>query len=155
MSQRDYSEVIAGYCELVGAEGAAEILQTGNLTVNDIPVSLVYESNMDREDILICCELGLLRTDDPEKEIRTLMQSNLVLYGGSIGGCLALKPHSDVVALLGYMKLADATPERLHMQLSIMAEVASMWRQGDPALFSPVAQILEPGGQGTDFQPGL
>lgn len=128
MAIEDFDRLIDGICKIKNIARTKEQGDACHLRVDGVPFSLLpCGTRGDVEHVMFICDFGPLPQASRTELLQGLMETNLFLFGAEAPrfGC---NPETGHVLYMGYLPLAEVTPESVQRLLDETSEQAQAWR---------------------------
>lgn len=102
------------------------LLQTGEIVIDKTTVTLFYEGDEERGDIVFYSILGMPSSHAVPFIYRTLLEANM-LWAGTGGGTLGLLPQTGAITLCGRINIEEITSDSLTVLLENFVDTAEFW----------------------------
>ena len=123
-----YERLITELCRNAGATDTRAILDSGSLTVDEVPFTLMPGGDGDAGGLYAYCDFGALPADDAAPAMQRLLEINLYLYGHGTP-CFALNAATGHVLFVCRLDASTIDAARLAHVLQEMAGYARQWQR--------------------------
>lgn len=125
MSAR-YLELLAAFANEIGLPKPESLLETKELIVDEITISLLYEGDDQMGDVILFSALGDISAERTSEILHVAMEANY-LWAATGGATLGMSGRVLAMALRVPLILLDATS--LANAVSAFTETATFWRR--------------------------
>lgn len=121
-----YDDLLTSLAEEIGLD-APSLLDTQEILIDNLPISLQFEGSDAQGDVLLCSLLGTVSAERWPEVARTLLWAN---HGtiGTRGGTLGLVPEDDMVTLTMRRPLQSLDADKLAALLGWMTDTGLAWK---------------------------
>lgn len=122
-----YTELLSDFARHAGLHEIDLFLQTEEIVVDDITVSMYYEGDETLGEIVLFSHLGKIQSND-EQVLQVLMQANY-LWAGTGGASLSLNPVDQQIACAVRLPVDTLHGEALASIIDSFVDTASFWKR--------------------------
>lgn len=128
MSLKNYHQLIDNICELTMLPDPASLYEVASISVRNINFSLLYKENAVLGEVQIFCGFGPLPTQQRERVLQRLLETNLYLCTGPGNPTLTYNAETGQVVLVCIFPLGALEAQPLLDMLGHLAETAKRWQ---------------------------
>ena len=144
MSQA-YKNLLSEFANEIGLQPLEQFLETEEVVIDDITVSLYFEGDEDLGDVVFFSLLGKPSGERQPAVTRVLLEANY-LWAGTGGATLGMSPEDGTVIMAARLPLDTLNGAALASILDAFVDSASYWRRyvsGELNPGEPVPNALE------------
>lgn len=123
-----YTDLLTRLALSIGLPDAASFLQTEELVIDGIPVSLYYDGDDTIGEVVCFSMLGQPDAARLPQVAQVLLEANY-LWAGTGGATLGLSPENQQVICAARFPIDTLTPEALASILDAFVDTASFWKR--------------------------
>ncbi|MEC4720750.1 CesT family type III secretion system chaperone [Noviherbaspirillum sp. CPCC 100848] len=124
--QSRFEALLREFAAHVGMEDASALVSSGEIVVDKLSISILYEDEISSDNVVCVAQLGM--PAEPGAGIyRTLLEANL-MWAGTGGATLGLHPDTGQVCIAYKQPLDTLDGEGLGEVIDQFADIAAYWR---------------------------
>jgi len=127
MSQA-YKNLLTAFANEVGLNPVERFLETEELVIDDITVSLYFEGDDEVGEVVFFSLLGIPAEDRMAEVVRVALEANY-LWAGTGGATLGISPDTSHVVIAARLPLDTLSAPALASLLDSFVDTASFWRR--------------------------
>jgi len=123
-----YEELVHNFCQTTGFDTPESLLEAGEILVDDIAVSLFFESEIAHDDLVLYSDIALRPHESDLYILQRLLEANM-LWSGTDGGTIGMHPETGRIGLATRLSVAAPDGTWLVQALYRFSIIAKFWRE--------------------------
>lgn len=123
-----YQELVTNFCQTTGFDSPQSLLDTGEVMVDDIAVSLFFEPEIAEEDLVLYSDIALRPHETDPLLLQRLLEANM-LWVGTGGATIGMHPETGRIGLATRLPVTEPDGNWLVQALYRFSVMARQWRE--------------------------
>jgi hypothetical protein len=125
--KQKFEELINEFCHITGFDTPQQLLESGEVLVDNIAVSLFVEEEIADDDLVLYSDIALRPHEININLYQKLLQANL-FWSGTNGATIGMNPETGRIGLAKRLSVEHADGNWLVQELYHFSKTATQWR---------------------------